>query len=509
MRTGQTRHTRLAATAATALTAARRTVLAGFAVALSFGVAADAWAQYSAQIPGCDRVRGRAQPGVVPGTLLNVITDRNSSVDAIRQVERDCQAIVDQSRGNSVEGLMCVARAQLALADRDENPMSNYATARCRSHRAGYLARGEARTRANALRAEALIGLMRVNAGSADSYAEEIRQVHNRAAPEAVHRAVVGMHLRRGQIPQALTEARSDHLAGTSRALALIDIANERGADSRLLDEAYGADQNSVAVNAALGAAYAKRSEWERARRHLEYATDGRRVEDGYENLQLDAYYYRSIMITSGWGGGTLSQARDYADQAGVSTQALRQRCLVRLTMGGEEIYDVRRNARNEVTEMMESPEGLRACQLGSSPEAPLLEGMFWLRYSQYRAFGAGSSPSTLAYFNPTFGQPGYEPYRRAVRRAEQLFSEGKDRYRNDTRTPLGWPGAEQIARVSQPPIRLRDMYGFADDLAVFFLEGCRESMDSTREESETEDLFVHYKIVGRRGAPFRCQPPN
>lgn len=472
--------------------AARQAAFAGLSTALMLGFALDAAAQTS-ECPNA-RVSGRARPGLVPTTLLSVIDNAASTNEQLQLALNDCQLILRDSQRGSVDALMCVARAQIRLADRDIDPGSNYGYARCHAYRAARLGGAGVRTRADALRADALVGLMRVNAGSADDYSRELlRDVHNAQASDAVHRAVADMYVRQRNAPEALREARA-HLQGTARALTLINISNMPGGDSRLLDEAYASDSSSVAVNSALGIAYFNRGEgdWGRAWQRLEFATRDRQTpEPGYESLQLDAFYYRSVLEASNRGYGTLRDALVHADQAGNTQHALRQACLVRLMIGGEEVYRVTRNARGALIDMSPSTDGQRSCQrLGSSPEGQLLEGMYWLRYSQFRGEA----------FSPAVGAPGHAPWREAVNTAERAFENGRDALGADNRT-LGWPGWGSVS--------LRAMLGFGNKLADLFQSYCQGEINANADELRAGDVFVHYKIVRAPGRPNRCLPPE
>ncbi|MEQ1493731.1 MAG: hypothetical protein ABL932_24620, partial [Terricaulis sp.] len=350
---------------------------------------------------------------------MRVIDNPGASVDELQGVRRDCQEILTGSQNGSVDALMCVARAQVKLADRDVDAATNYGYARCHAYRAGRLASGEARSRANAVRAEALVGLMRVNAGSADSYSQELLRddVHNSAAALPVHRAVAQMYVNRNNATAALREART-HLTGAARALRLIDIANMPGGDSNLLDEAYGADQASVATNSALGAAYFRRQDWARAADRLRFATQsGRTPEPGYESLQLDAFYYLSVIQAANIGYGTPSEAKDSADRAGVTPYAMRQACLSRLIVGRDEVYQTLRLANNQVVPQPGTvTNGYERCnRLSSTPEGQLLIGMYWLRYAQH-----------LPAVPPNRTDPRRERWNTAIDNATRAFTNGE-----------------------------------------------------------------------------------
>ena len=126
-------------------TTARRNGLAALVTVLSLAMASQAWAQ-SSECPNAS-IRGRARPAIVPSTLLRVIDNPSASVSELDGVRNDCQVILTGSQNGSIDALMCVARAQVKLADRDVDSATNYGYARCHAYRAGRLASGEARVR--------------------------------------------------------------------------------------------------------------------------------------------------------------------------------------------------------------------------------------------------------------------------------------------------------------------------------------------------------------------------
>ncbi len=493
--------------------AAGRNALAGFVTVLSFGIAANAWAQTS-ECPGSS-VSGRARAGLVPSTLLSVIDDRNASVEALQQVARDCQQILTQSQRGSIDALMCVARAQIKLADRGVDAVTNYGYARCHAYRAYRLSSGDARARASAVRAEALVGLIGANSGSADAYSQELlgSDVHNSSAPAAVHRAVAQIYTNRNDITRALAEARGD-LQGTDRALALINISSKRGGDTALLTEALRADSRSVAVNAALGVAYATMPQpnWPAAYDRLLQATyDGATVEPGYENLQEQAFLYRSVLASSGNPQyGTIADAIRFTSRAGNTAPALRQGCLVRLVAGGEEVFQAPRDSRGdyirprdsrgraigpiETTDVQRLPAYDHCNRLTSTAEGQLLLGMFWLRYAQL--LGQAESPDP-----GTFGE---RPWRAAVDNATRYFQNGSTSL-TDNRAKLGWPGHADVT--------YRAMFDYGQALTGFIQSYCRSGTGPAGElgangaPTAQAQTFFDYKAVLPNGMSRRCRP--
>ncbi len=461
-----------------------------------------AWAQFCQGWPRSGNV-SNGVPAAVERSLRD-LDNRNADSETLRQALQACRDERVRDRRHNVSAYLCVGRANLI----ENVPGRSAQEAYCAYHSAALLARNNSaqRSQAHIGRARALevIGSPTdvINAYSAaiaaDANASEARI------------ALARYYIGRREWSQARTllvrqDPRDGRLTpivnGTESAVAIIELARESArADSaeylslvRVAEAAVaGIPSGNVGVNSALGAAYFE-SDPARARGYLWSATaDGAVAQTPTEqSLQLDAFYYRSIIEAN---ERNFEQARQHADQAGVSPHALRQQCLVRLTMGGDAVARITRNSRGEVTDVEPAADALGACsRLGASPEGPLLEGMFWLRYSQYRSH----------YFNPAdrtteAARRHARLWREAVGRAEQLFSDGKRMIGDNDNRALGWPGSGAVT--------LRAMYGAGDDLGDYYLQLCETTLNLTSEELAAQELFVRYKVIGPASDQYRCR---
>lgn len=474
----------------------KRTILAGFVALLSLGVAMDAWAQ---QLPSDCRVSGRARLDALPGTIERILDNPNARTEDLDQALADCRNMGQLS----VSGRICVARINLTRARQsEEGRRDRYVAARLEACRASGLARNSAtyRGQADGYWAEALVGLLNMGAGDPTVYERELNTVHGEQAAAVVHRAVAERHLSRNDVASARSEA-DRHLRNSPReyALTLTTIAAHQrrsgagdAAVRQTLEQAYQADRTSLAVNSALGHEYFQmgRNYWSTAEPYLRAAIQITPPPAGDDDAQELAFYHLSVIEAD---RGNLSRALEYADDAGNEAHAQRQVCLVRLMIGRDQVYNATRNSQGRIIEMRPSEDARRSCErLGSSAEGQLLEGMFWLRYSQFRGEA----------FAPVIGSvpDNYTPWHDAISIAERAFENGRRRLGDDTTTKVDWPGTD---------VSLRAMLGYGDDLADYFLGFCRGSINSTDDELRAEEIFVDYKIVRERGDQRRCLPPN
>jgi hypothetical protein len=446
--------------------------------------------------------------------------DLGSSNEVLTEALRACEFERFRDQTHNIRAYLCVGEANLTEAVPNHDARKGY----CAFLSAALLARRAGRGSAS-LQSQAHIGRARALRviGSPDEVIYAYRSaIAAQGTPEASV-ALARYYVERSEFGRAREllihrDGRTPLVTGAGAAIAIVELARaqypeQNSTEYRSLiniaesavSAAPGRPTGNVGVDSALGVAYFDTNP-SLARDYLWSATQGAvpvsRIE---RELQLEAFYHRSIIEAQ---QGNYEQARLHADQAGNSIPAMRQQCLVRLVMAGQQAY------RDEVYRLETHPrtgrpisinpsiDGQRACErLSAAPEGPLLEGMFWLRYSQFRA----------AYFNPQADETYASMWRDAVNRAEAAFARGKDRVGDDVRTPLGWPGAETIAPPTAPgqgSIKLRDVYGYADDLGNFFGSYCQTPMNLRPEEARIERLFVHYRIVRASGA-YRCGPPE
>jgi hypothetical protein len=428
----------------------------------------------------------------IPSTLRAILDDRNATADQLRRVAADCEAM----GRNSVPGLMCVARAQITLANHDEAPRENFGQARCNAYRASQLARSrsEPRRRAEALWAESLVGLISNGVGDPESHRTELERVHGAQAAAMVHTAMADMAVARNDEQGAREEVGHLRDHAQERALVLINIAQlqrrmgqSEAVIRRTLEEAVGADSSSVGTNAALGRAYFEmgRDQWRNAEPYLRTAVQTRPAPAGDVNAQERANFHLSVIEAD---RGNMALAEEYADDAGNDAQAQRQKCLVRLLQGGNAVYHRVQNANGDWRE--EDAEGEDRCtELRATAEGQLLAGMFWLRRAQYLADAHG----TLTNY-------GRERFQGAVSNANRAFSEGS-RLLGQSNAKLNWPG--------RPDIELEDMLGYADRLRQFYAASCQRGADPnvSGDQLFAEQIFEYYRIVRPRGMEPRCLP--
>jgi hypothetical protein len=465
-----------------------------------------AWAQYCQGWPRSGNVSSGV-PAAVERSNRD-LDNRNADSETLRQALAACRDERLRDRRHNVSAYMCVGRANLI----DNMPNRSAQEAYCAYHSAALLARNN-----NTQRSQAHIGRARAleAIGSPtdviNAYSAAIAADGNAAeARIALARYYTGRREWREARALLIREDSRDRrmtpiVSSAESAAAIIELARAStepdSADYlalvRVAEAAVaGVPNGNVGVNSALGIAYFESSP-DQARTYLWRATEGAVPQSPTEqSLQLDAYYYRSIIEAN---ERNYDQARRHADQAGNTPHAMRQQCLVRLTMGGDAVArltTVTRNGTEIVTDIDPAAEGLGACsRLGMSREGPLLEGMFWLRYSQYRS----------QHFNPAdrsteTARRHSRLWREAVGRAEQLFSDGKRAVGDNDNSELDWPGSGTVT--------LRAMYGAGDDLGDYFGSMCEAALNLNDEERLAEQIFIRYKILGS-GGQYRCRIQN
>lgn len=464
------------------LATARRRGLAAFVTVVSLAMASQALAQECRVPSGNPRPD---DPALVP-TINYVLGNANADARALRDALNACNAVLTRpGQRTSLQAQMCVSEAQLRLAKLGEDPTGNYAAASCGFQIADTLAgrgrRQSEQARAQGLRVEALLGLASVSGrDQAERLIAEADRAHSAATQSSpdVHWRLFEIYRERTDATRARREA--EHLGdrGLRPALAWIGVARLDPAHAQeSLERAYRAQGDSVAVNSDLGRVYFNRGEWVRAWDRLRFATGpGRTAEPGFENLQLDAFYYRSILESSGRGFGTLRDARDHADQAGVSQAALRQMCLVRLVLGGEDVYRAILDSNNRVigSQPAESLNGYDRCnRMASTAEGQLLLGMFWLRRAQYMP---ASRPDDRAQ------------WRAAVARAVSAFSTSRSMQGADRTALLNWPAPPQGA------VTLAEMVDYGEQYARYAESGCQGTTPSDT-PNQASAVFRYYHV--------------
>lgn len=530
---------RLWGTARTRLLAGALVVLASSALSMSGVGSADAqprgpiWqsdGRWTACLSGADSAPFRdirnARSNITSNLLDSVRRDLsdlqnvNATTATLDTAFGDCKEARRRNSGFNIPSYQCAGEANL----RDGVTGANAAQAYCNFTAAAILA---SRTRNAALESQAHVGRARAlerNGGSqtdiADAYQDAIRANGN-AVDARVQLAKYYTRIHEFDQAEGLLVVRdsagrisaitgADSAANTSIALALVDLAQATTLPDKvqLLQATANINdpqvRNSVAVNSALGVAYMPNAQL--AITYLQNATaDGRTAEPGYEALQEQAFLARSVLISStalngNFQYGSLADAKTYSNRAGSTPAALRQGCLVRLLLGGEEVFSAPRDSHgNYIRPSPSSPivtapvDGLpaydRCSRLRSTPEGQLLFGMFWLRHAQYLA--VADAPAT--------GAPGEQPWSNAVNNARLAFRDGNNLLQNNT-TPLDW-----MWPAAAKDIPLRTMLNYGQDLAVYVGSICRRNDPGA---APAEDIFVAYKTIGPRWATLRCRPP-
>jgi len=474
-----------------------------------------AWRQYCPDRPPSGSAT-TSTPAAVERSLRD-LNNRNAEDQELRDALRACADERFRDRRHNIPAYMCVGRANLM----DAVPGHNARDAYCAYQSAALLGR-QARNRE--LESQAHVG--RARALEVMGSAGEVIAAYNAAIaanPNAsdARVALARYYTGRSQFREArdlLVRDLTPIVRGPEAAVAIVELARastEPNSTQRLelvrvaeaaVPATPGQPSGNVGVDSALGIAYFE-PDRNLALTYLRSATERAVPESETEQLlQLEAHYYRSVIEAD---RGNYDVAKRHADQAGGTAEARRQQCLVRLMMGGDAVYRLTRQrdraGRDQVIAINPSDDGQRACASSTAPDGPLLEGMFWLRYAQWQAY----------YFNPQLNDSNNSAWTRAVSFADAAFARGKPRYDDDNRTLLGWPGAEAIApRSDRERIRIRDAYGFADDLADWFGRRipCDPNfrMNLNSEETQIEPLFVHYRIVRPPSRdPYRCGPPE
>jgi tetratricopeptide (TPR) repeat protein len=480
--------------------AGRRAAFAGLVAGLLLSVSTQAWAaddcvSHSSVLP--DQVRIGATRDSVPASALALVSDPNATTTSLGIGMNDCRRVLSQHQG-AVPALMCVAHGDISLARLNVDPQGNYLEARCYLDRVNRLrgAHGDERASANALRADALVGLLGLNVGADQTavYNSELLEMHD-AAPtqvsEAVHMTVARIYVAQNTAAGAASaESEAAHLNDPrDRALTLISVAQlqrtlGQGPDivNATLRRAHDAS-DSVATNSALGTAYFDMGDWNRAASYLNAAIHETPQPDEQAYLP-DAYYHLSMVEAH---NGNFLQALARARSAGPSNFAYqRQLCLMELKVGGAEVYS--RDSGARTPHAGEEMPGYAACNLGaSSPEAQLLLGMFWLRHAQFRG----------ADLPPRLGTQAGTDWRDAVYKASQAFNNGS-RLLGTSTAALDWP--------AQPAVQLSDMLNYGQTLAAYVGTFC--AGPPTPAHGVAEGIFVNYSIVRSPGMPNRCLPP-
>jgi hypothetical protein len=283
-------------------------------------------------------------------------------------------------------------------------------------------------------------------------------------------------------------------------ALAIVELVQRADYDGNtkiaLLGAAQAAAPTSVAVNSALGTAYFEMAgQQQTALDFLRRATEQGSAEAGYEPLQEKAFLYRSMLAATGVGG-TMNDALTYADRAGNTPEAMRQGCLIRLQMGGNQVFVPTQLDRNghvtrppgggpiNMTPAQQLPGYDHCNRFPNTAEGQLLLGMFWLRHAQYLAQNDFVGP----------GQAGERRWTDAVTAANRAFQQGETLVPANN-TPLGWAGAG--------PVTLRMMLIRGQHLASYIGTICRRNEPVPSDE---ERVFVRYNIIRSSDDPNRTR---
>lgn len=454
----------------------------------------------------CDQAIRRVQRSAIttnePASVTRSLIDLrnvNTAPSALALAASACREERVRDRRYNIPAYMCVGEAALMPTVQSADSASNAQAAYCAFHSAALLARqgGNAGqlSAAHVGRARALEAVGASQTEVIEAYNAAIDADRN--ATDA-RLALARHYVRRNDPAEAqrllVRDDGSGGLApivtGTDAAVAIVELARARpeGGDYlRLLRAAErAAPSGSVGVNSALGAAYFRTNPGE-ARRYLWAATEGAVPQSPTEAvLQLDAYYYRSVIETQ---EGNYTAAAAHADAGGNQPQALRQACLVRLLQGRNAVYNVVEGADRVRREVPGPSDGQTRCgRLGATPEGQLLYGMFWLRRAQFIA----------QEHRTVLTEPGRGLWTTAVQEARTAFAAADDGL-TDTRLKLNWPGHDE-------QITLRQMIDYGIDLRRYYGSRC-EAGEEPMGEPEAESVFVSYKIVRARGSQFRCMP--
>lgn len=457
--------------------AAGRTALGGVVTALTLVLAGQAWAQDCTDA----RIRDRAvSTNISPSANFTLNSLATASVPQLEVLVQDCTGTLTASRNNSTPALMCVARAQLELAKRDgQNQTTLFNNARCHLYRASALRNSNVRTEADGLRAEAVLGLRRVDPGRAAVYDAELRELHASAGSggsPTVHAAIADMLVRENNDSAATAEVNA-HLQGAARARGLIAVADLQVAAQRpeaareTLRMAVSAD-NSVATNTALGRVYYRLGNSPDARTHLERALALTATEADQAYLP-DANYYLSLVLAR----ENPTRAAQLARDAGPSKfEYQRQACLMQLVIGGETVFSRARGPGNEwVYRPVDSLPGYAACNnLGNSAEARLLRAMFWMRRAQF------FMPP------PALGTPAQRAYQREVANATEALNIDVE-----STVALNWPGH---AVTNERP-SMRDMFEYGRGLSAYFDGICLGASRPNDRGSGAASVFSYYGL--------------
>lgn len=423
----------------------------------------------------------------------------NSEPATLASAERECTQSLTRENRYAVPAYMCAGDANLEA----RNPSASAQDAYCAYNAAATLAararNPSAESAAHVGRARSLEGLGASQDEVLEAYGRAI-QVGGNSATEA-RIAAARHYIRRNEFDRArgyLFANGNPVGSGTEVALAIVELARMNNASDRLgllrSAEAVsprGPDgySTSVAVNSAVGAAYYEAQESERAYGYFRHVTEGQNAEPGYQNLQDEAFLYASMLALTDPRYGGSTEALRLVGRAGNTPAALRQGCLVRLMIGGPEVYRevVDRNGRPMEGTTWSIP-GLEHCtRLGSTAEGDLLRGMFFLRFAQHL-------PSVPP--NRSTWQRGQ--WDSAVSQAIQAFRNGQSKLAG-VRTELQWPASRG---ASQPT--LNEMLEFGLDLASYYDTVCsRASYVRLEGRPGPFGVFATYKTVG--GPGWRC----